>query len=576
MNIIDVPFSVYGSYMAIAYYNGDESLLKSFKNVQGEGLYLKSVRGKSRGNAAVFKIIPTINEKPVDYTYEADYGKIELKTDAGIIGITFDGDTRLVFKGTGENIGVRLDCMPINEYDYNFSLENESGTYHIINSYKTLTKYIVQNVVGSTNIVQEYSESMLGSLESYIDINANETNELLAVVEEIPTHMIKPTQKQYSFEESVQKTITDFETFYSKFPKVSPEYEETNRLAVYVTWSCTVKKQGLLGRDSVYMSNNVFPGIWSWDHCYNAIGLAGVHNQLAYDQMMILFDHQDESGQLPGSVSDSTIRWNFAKPPIHGLFVQKMMEKMSFTNEQLIEVYESIEKQVHFWLNYKDSDQDGICEYHHGNDSGYDNSTIFINGFLVESPDLSAFLIKAMDLLASIAEKLGRGYEKSQWKLKADQLTALTLKTFVENNQPIARETIGKKAIYSDSILPYSLLVLGERLPAELRASMIAKLKSTQFLTDYGLATEAVDSPYYESDGYWRGPIWAPTMVLLIDALEDCGEVEFANQLTVRFCELVKKSGCAENFDAVTGDALCDKAHTWTSSSFIYLCNKIT
>ena len=54
MNIIDVPFSVYGSYMAIAYFNGDKSLLKSFKNVQGEGLYLKSVRGKVKGKRSCF------------------------------------------------------------------------------------------------------------------------------------------------------------------------------------------------------------------------------------------------------------------------------------------------------------------------------------------------------------------------------------------------------------------------------------------------------------------------------------------------------------------------------------------
>ncbi|WP_042461513.1 amylo-alpha-1,6-glucosidase [Neobacillus dielmonensis] len=575
MNIIDVPFSVYGSYMAIAYYNGDESYLKVFKNVQGEGLYLKSVRGKSRGNSAVCKFVPLVEQKPVDYTYEADYGKIELTTASGKIGITFDGDSRIVIKGTGEKLGLRLDCMPINEYDYNFTLENEIESFHIINSYKTLTKYIVKNVTGTTKLVQENSETMLGSLASYIDVNADESSEFLIVIEEIPTHMMKPTKKNYSFEESAAKTLNDFEEFYAKFPKVRPEYDETNRLAVYVTWSCTVRKEGLLGRDSVYMSNNHFPGIWSWDHCYNAIGLAGVHDQLAYDQMMILFDHQDEKGQLPGSVSDSTLRWNFAKPPIHGLFVEKMMEKMEFTPEQLIEVYEGIEKQINFWLNYKDCDEDGICEYHHGNDSGYDNSTVFANGFIVESPDLSAFLIKAMDLLANVAGKLGRVHEQVQWNRRAAELTERALAAFVENNQVIARETLGKKAIYSESILPYTLLILGSRLPEELRSSMIATLKSPKFTTEYGLATEAVDSPFYEPNGYWRGPIWAPTMVLLIEALEDCGETDFALELTEKFCKLIKKSGCAENFDAITGDGLCDKAHTWTSSSFIYLCEKL-
>ena len=110
----------------------------------------------------------------------------------------------------------------------------------------------------------------------------------------------------------------------------------------------------------MYMSNNLFQGIWSWDHCFNALALANVHNELAWDQMMVLFDHQDENGQIPGSVSDSTVRWNFAKPPIHGLFIEKMMKKTELSKEQLLEAFDCIEKQVNFWLNFKDFDQDGF------------------------------------------------------------------------------------------------------------------------------------------------------------------------------------------------------------------------
>ena len=141
---------------------------------------------------------------------------------------------------------------------------------------------------------------------------------------------------------------------------------------------------------------------------------------------MVLFDHQDENGQIPGSVSDSTVRWNFAKPPIHGLFIEKMMKKTELSKEQLLEAFDCIEKQVNFWLNFKDFDQDGICEYHHGNDSGYDNSTVFMDDFVAESPDLSAFLIKAMETLAIIAEKLGRDMEERLWYERSDNVVNLS------------------------------------------------------------------------------------------------------------------------------------------------------
>jgi len=47
--------------------------------------------------------------------------------------------------------------------------------------------------------------------------------------------------------------------------------------------------------------------------------------------------------------------------------------------------------------------------------------------------------------------------------------------------------------------------MLGERLPPGVRGALVARIR--RFLTEWGLATEQVDSPLYESDGYWRGPI---------------------------------------------------------------------
>ena len=571
MDIRNVPLSVYGSYMALAYYKDDKC---NFRGVKDEALYLKSLRGKSRSTPAVCKILPLIDGQEADFTYEADLFHIEIYFAGGCIKICFDGDSRIIFKVEGEKSGLRLDFMPSSEYEYNFTLGTKDKPYHIINSYKTLTKYIVKSVNGQAILNQENSKSLLGSINSYIDVNSLNNDSFICVIEEIPTHMIKPTEKEYSYEASLEETTKKFEAFYEAFPKVLPEYEEAYKNAVYVDWSCTVKKFGSLKRDGMYMSNNLFQGIWSWDHCFNALALANVHNELAWDQMMVLFDHQDENGQIPGSVSDSTVRWNFAKPPIHGLFIEKMMKKTELSKEQLLEAFDCIEKQVNFWLNFKDFDQDGICEYHHGNDSGYDNSTVFMDDFVAESPDLSAFLIKAMETLAIIAEKLGRDMEERLWYERSDDLTKLTLERFVREEKIITYSGLEKNIVESQSILPYTLVILGDRLPKDLKNKIVNDLKN-KFMTEYGLATEATDSPYYNPDGYWRGPIWGPTMVLFIEGLEECGEVEFAKELTEKFCKLVKKSGCAENFNAITGDPLCDKAYTWTASSFIHLCEKM-
>jgi glycogen debranching enzyme len=90
-------------------------------------------------------------------------------------------------------------------------------------------------------------------------------------------------------------------------------------------------------------------------------------------------------------------------------------------------------------------------------------------------------------------------------------------------------------------------------------------------LTAVGLATEHPDSPHYEPDGYWRGPVWAPTTVLVEDGLRRGGEAGLADQVSARFRAACEKAGFAENFDALTGQGLRDRAYTWTASTYLLL-----
>ena len=104
--------------------------------------------------------------------------------------------------------------------------------------------------------------------------------------------------------------------------------------------------------------------------------------------------------------------------------------------------------------------------------------------------------------------------------------------------------------------------------------TMIGDLKQSVLITEYGLATESVDSPFYESDGYWRGPIWAPSTMLMVDGLRESGEEDLAYDICRKFGNLCVKSGFAENFDALKGDGLRDRAYTWTSSVFLIMMHE--
>jgi hypothetical protein len=211
-----------------------------------------------------------------------------------------------------------------------------------------------------------------------------------------------------------------------------------------------------------------------------ALALAGVDNELAWDQMKVIFQHQDEFGQLPGSVSDSTIRWNFSKPPIHAYTFAKMAQKMTFTDEQLKEIYHWISKQVEFYLNYKDSNEDGICEYDHGNDSGQDNSTVFAQNTVIDSPDLSAYLIFAMDYLIKLSKQLDQPTDTKVWLEKKTNLTSKFENYFFdEDNLPFAREMFTGKKIESQGLLPLVSLIAGNALTQSQIKTILSTIKET-------------------------------------------------------------------------------------------------
>lgn len=120
------------------------------------------------------------------------------------------------------------------------------------------------------------------------------------------------------------------------------------------------------------------------------------------------------------------------------------------------------------------------------------------------------------------------------------------------------------KPICCKGLLCLSLL-LGWRLLETIRIRLISELKSERFLPDHALATEAVNSPYYRTDGYWR----APRTLLLSDNIESCGEHTFAPALVYKFCDMAVHSGFVENNNTISGDGLRDRAYIWTSSVFL-------
>jgi glycogen debranching enzyme len=242
------------------------------------------------------------------------------------------------------------------------------------------------------------------------------------------------------------------------------------------------------------------------------------------------------------------------------------------------ELYEPLVKYTEWWFRFRDTNNNCLCEYFDGVDGGWDNATVYDQGMPAEGPDLAAHLALQMGGLAKMAEMLGKKQEASDWKKRSQEHIDLMLARCKTTNNTLLTPMRGQpisEVTQDECLINYIPLELGDRLPLEVRAAMLPAVSpGGKFMTDWGLATQSPTSAEYESDGFWRGPIWSPSTLLIFDGLVKAGEIELAKEVADRFLKLcAQDNGFYENYNALTGEGLRDKGYSWTAAGFLVMAN---
>ncbi len=538
-------------------------LSENYRGFNNEaGLYLRTIH-----NSTITPLVAKLTvENLKKETVFLDRGTLVFCQDKSFECCFSDSKTML-FRGK-KGVSLELDFLTDNgPYDYIYELEYEGRTLYVANCFKNNNSYLIWVDKGKCTLDQKWEES--SSLYSRLEITGDDS--ILFAIKEIAPEWDHILPK-LDFEKAKAETEQDFLDFYKKYPQIPGKYESTVYLAAYLNWSSIAGQDGFLKRDAMYMSKNWMTNVWSWDHCFNAMALAYKNPDYAWDTFMIMKDFQDKSGRLPDSVSDNKIIWNYCKPPVHGWALRHMMKSMELSETRLLEAYDFLSKWTKWWMDYRR--KDGLYYYNHGNDSGWDNSTAFSKLPPVATPELQAFMIVQMDVLAELAEKTGRAEEKTFWENESASHLKLFLEKCFKDDLPVVIQCGTGEIVENQSLLPLEILVLGNKLPKNIRKAVVARVSSPDFFTEYGFATESLRSPLYRKDGYWRGPIWAPSTMILVDGLECCGESEIAKTAAFRFIDMASKSGFAENFDPLSGEGQRDLAYTWTSSVVLVLAKE--
>jgi glycogen debranching enzyme len=552
-SVREIPFSHRGSWLGISPVVG----LATY----ADDLHLVS---HHHGMHAVLRLVPVLGGARIPAEVTANPAVLSWSAGRGRVAAAYESPSSLRFSGNGLGLRVAAADATLTPFTGSYFFHDPVTSSFVFTSYETGHRYRLTVLSGHAHAL---GASALGTAERAVMIGDDGQPWELAVEELTTTR--RPSLHP-PFPDVVAAARRAFTAFTDAVAPWRTERTPAAELACYVLWSATVTPSGFLRRPAVLMSKHWMDKVWSWDHCFNALALAHGAPELAWDQLQVVFDHQTDEGALPDSITHAEILHNFVKPPIHGWAVGRLRDRLpdGLPAAELSRLYHQLAAWTRFWLDHRRAPGHALPHYEHGNDSGWDNATVFGDHRLVQTADLPAFLVIQMRELTRLASELGDPSAATRWSRRADTMRAALLEQLWNGSRFTSRPIDGTPRVTA-SLLDLMPIVLGPQLPAEVSTALVTDLAA--HLTPVGLATERPDSPFYEADGYWRGPVWAPATILVEDGLRRSGATTLADRISTRFRAVCEKSGFAENFDALTGQGLRDRAYTWTASAYLLL-----
>lgn len=360
---------------------------------------------------------------------------------------------------------------------------------------------------------------------------------------------------------------------------------------------------GFLKHDGLFPSYNYqwFHGFWSWDSWKHAVALAQFDERLAKQQILAMYDFQDEMGMIADCVYRDTIienhNWRDTKPPLSAWAVWNVFQKSTDT-AFLQTMLPKLEQYHDWWYKYRDHDQNGLCEYGSTDgsliaakwESGMDNAVRFDDTKLVqnnafawsmnrESVDLNSYLYAEKIYLAKIATALSLQNKEKKYLESAADLKEQIQTVFYDQESgwfyDIDLHTKTQlKAFGAEGWIPLWANAATIEQAANVRETM---LDTTKFATYIPFPTLAADHPDFDPNGsYWRGPVWLDQACFAIKGLRNYGYEKEAERFTLQLLDRLEglKDGDApirENYHPLTGEGLESNHFSWSAAHLLLL-----
>jgi glycogen debranching enzyme len=348
--------------------------------------------------------------------------------------------------------------------------------------------------------------------------------------------------------------------------------------AAYQILSNTKSPRGQLGRLSCFPSRGTYCAHYLWDACFTDIGVAQFNERLAEDFLVALCEVQEPDGKIPQFACATWNRPDESQPPLIAWSAWRLYER--FGNKELIrDVYEPLCRFVEWWFANRDEDRDGLVEYQHALESGWDDSPRFDEG-RIAGVDLNAYLNREMRLLAKMAPVLARDDEAAEWQARADAHDHLIYSRLFDREDGLFYDRLVWKNRLHKVLTPASFMPLwtGITVPHEVAHTMIARylINPKHFFGSKPFPVVAYSDRNYKPDAWWRGPVWPNIAWAMTEILRIHGFHKEHREAVRKLAGLMAAHDeVNELYNSATGSPLGSPGLCWSDAVFMDLAREM-
>ncbi|NLT39612.1 MAG: hypothetical protein GXX89_04000 [Clostridiales bacterium] len=520
----------------------------------------------------LFRVQLTYKGRLIPCAYVTTPTELRMESDYGCVKFCFPEPHLLCFKGEGD-VGLRIygPMGPQHESCRNML----DGTWQIC--WTNMNNWLFVPVSGKFTMDAPYDYR--GTKSKYIcaDWVRDGETPFEGIIEESNLYAVRRASYP-TYEEGLIKSTDTFNDFLENTVPAAAGLDKDFRIkAAWIAWAhLAYPEEGSQYKYHMFRSQQeCMPFAMAWHQYYHACTF-NKNKEFAWSLIMSLFELQRPDGQLPDAVSDDVSKFHACKPPIQGFSFLWLMDHTDiFDNEKnrIATLADKLEKNLAWYMRTHDLDHNGIPEYQHSDESGWDDSSVF-KAPPVESPDFVAYMALGYEALSRFRSILGDEAAAEKHMAQSQAFVDHLVNVMWDGEKFNARTAGTFEIVDTWSAMLYIPVILGKRLPENIREKLCADLMNEDmYLSPNGIRTESISS--FDFEGMWTlGSVLPPVQFIMCVGLDACGHPEYAAEVTRRYAAFLDESG----FDI--GDCTDDRLWlhnmwcSWPASIILFLAEQ--